>query len=61
MRAAYEPQGLVWTTPLGFDNSFALVIRGDDAKRLGIKMPPEVPMFGQERAYTSPIWYTPKA
>ena len=30
-----------------------------DAKRFGIKMPPEVPMFGQERAYTSPIWYTP--
>ena len=32
-----------------------------DAKRLGVKMPPEVPMFGQERAYTSPIWYTPKS
>ncbi len=30
-----------------------------DAKRFGVKMPPEVPMFGQERAYTSPIWYTP--
>ena len=30
-----------------------------DAKRLGVKMPPEVPMFGQDRAYTSPIWYTP--
>jgi len=30
-----------------------------DAKRLGVKMPPEVPMVGQERAYTSPIWYTP--
>jgi hypothetical protein len=32
-----------------------------DAKRLDVKMPPEVPMFGQERAYTSPIWYTPGA
>jgi hypothetical protein len=31
-----------------------------DAKRLGVKMPPEVPMWGQERAYTSPIWYTPE-
>jgi hypothetical protein len=31
-----------------------------DAVRFGVKMPPEVPMFGQERAYTSPIWYTPE-
>jgi hypothetical protein len=30
-----------------------------DAKYYGVKMPPEVPMKGQERAYTSPIWYTP--
>jgi Protein of unknown function (DUF3604) len=30
-----------------------------DAKYYGIAMPKEVPMFGQERAYTSPIWYTP--
>jgi hypothetical protein len=32
-----------------------------DAKYFGIKMPPEVPMKLQERAYTSPIWYTPSA
>jgi hypothetical protein len=32
-----------------------------DAKYYGITMPPEVPMKGQERAYTSPIWYTPAA
>jgi len=30
-----------------------------DAKYFGIKMPPEVPMVHEERAYTSPIWYTP--
>ena len=31
-----------------------------DAKYFGIKMPPEVTMKLQERAYTSPIWYTPE-
>ena len=30
-----------------------------DAKYFGIRMPPEVPMTTTERAYTSPIWYTP--
>ena len=30
-----------------------------DAKKFGVKMPPEVPMTTTERAYTSPIWYTP--
>jgi len=30
-----------------------------DAKRYGIKMDSNVRMVAQERAYTSPIWYTP--
>ncbi|TMA37888.1 MAG: ABC transporter substrate-binding protein, partial [Deltaproteobacteria bacterium] len=31
VREAYAAAGLVWTAPLGFDNTFALVVRGEDA------------------------------
>ena len=31
--AAYEPAGLVWLPPLGFDNTFALVVRPDAGVR----------------------------
>ena len=30
-----------------------------DAKRFGVQLSDEIPMVTQERAYTSPIWYTP--
>jgi hypothetical protein len=30
-----------------------------DAQFYGVTMPPQVPLSHQERAYTSPIWYTP--
>jgi hypothetical protein len=32
-----------------------------DAKRFGVKMDNDVPLIVTNRAYTSPIWYTPQA
>jgi hypothetical protein len=60
----------VWTDP-DFDSKqsafyYARVIEiptprwtAYEAKRFGVKMTDNVPMITQERAYTSPIWYTP--
>jgi osmoprotectant transport system substrate-binding protein len=37
-RKAYQTQfKLEWTEPLGFNNTFAMVIRGEDARRLKLK------------------------
>ncbi len=61
---------MVWTDP-DFDPSlqafyYARVVEiptprwtAYDAKRFGVEMGDEVWMTLQERAYTSPIWYTP--
>jgi glycine betaine/choline ABC-type transport system substrate-binding protein len=35
-RAYSEKWKLAWLPPLGFENTFAIVLRGDDAGRLGI-------------------------
>jgi glycine betaine/choline ABC-type transport system substrate-binding protein len=37
VRNAYAESGIDWTTPLGFENAFALVIRAEDAERLGVR------------------------
>ncbi len=37
VRQAYgERFGVEWTEPLGFNNTFAIVVRGEDARRLGL-------------------------
>jgi osmoprotectant transport system permease protein len=37
VRAAYAEAGLTLLPPLGFENTFAILIRGEDARRLGLR------------------------
>ncbi|HET7617622.1 MAG TPA: glycine betaine ABC transporter substrate-binding protein [Vicinamibacterales bacterium] len=56
VRAGYAAAGLTVLPPLGFDNTFAILVRGDDARRLGLRtiedaVPPArrwTPGFGYE-------------
>jgi hypothetical protein len=50
VRAAYYARVLEIPTPRW---------TAHEAARYGLTLPPEIPMTTQERAYTSPIWYTP--
>ena len=51
LRAVYYARVLEIPTPTW---------QAHDAKYFGTTMPEQVPLSHQERAYTSPIWYTPK-
>ncbi len=55
IRERYAESGLEWLAPLGFENAFALVVRGEDAERLGVHKisdlaahPDWRPVFGYE-------------
>jgi len=37
VRAQYGEAGLEWLEPLGFENTFAMIVRGDDAEHLGLR------------------------
>jgi osmoprotectant transport system permease protein len=37
VRARYADAGITVLDPLGFENTFAMLVRGDDARRLGLK------------------------
>jgi osmoprotectant transport system substrate-binding protein len=37
VRDRYAESGLEWLAPLGFENAFALVVRAEDAERLGVQ------------------------
>lgn len=50
VRRRYEADGLVWTAPLGFENTFAIVVRGDDAARLRLARISDLAPHAETRA-----------
>src|SRR5438105_2147372 len=50
VRRRYGEEGLEWLEPLGFENTFALVVRGDDAERLGVRKVSDLAQHPEWRA-----------
>jgi len=49
VRAEYKERfGLEVMSPLGFNNTFAIVVRGEDARRMNLKMLSEAPRFPKQ-------------
>jgi osmoprotectant transport system substrate-binding protein len=62
--AAYQQRGLRWSPPLGFDNTFAMIVRKADAERYGLRTISDLtriaksirPGFGYEFTERSDGW-----
>jgi len=51
VRSAYEKRWRIeWLTPFGFNNSFAMVVRGDDAQRGGLRTISDAARFRKDWA-----------
>lgn len=49
VKESYEKDEIEWLEPLGFDNTYAIIIRAEDARRLGVRT------ISEAAAYT-PQW-----
>ena len=48
VKESYENKGMAWMEPLGFANTFAMIVRADDARNLGISTISEAAAFAPE-------------